>query len=44
MPKTLPAIYWRGSRVPQTAISRIGLAAALLSNLLLVILLAVVPS
>lgn len=43
MPKTLPAFYWRGSRVPQPAISRIGLAAALLSNLLLVILLAGVP-
>lgn len=43
MPKTLPAFYWRGSRVPQLAISRIGLAAALLSNLLLVILLAGVP-
>ncbi len=40
MPKTLPAIYWRGSRVSQTTITRIGLVAALLSNLLLVILLA----
>ena len=40
MPKTLPAIEWRGRRLAQAAITRIGIAAALLVNLALILLFA----
>jgi fumarate reductase subunit C len=40
MPKTLPAIYWRGAKLPQPLITRIGVAAAVIVNLLIIILLA----
>jgi fumarate reductase subunit C len=40
MPKTLPAIYWRGARLPQPLITRIGVAAAVVVNLLIVAVLA----
>jgi fumarate reductase subunit C len=44
MPKTLPAIYWRGAKLPQPVITRIGVAAAVIANLLLIILLAGIRS
>ena len=40
MPKTLPAIYWRGQPLQQATITRIGIAAAVLVNLALILLLA----
>jgi fumarate reductase subunit C len=40
MPKTLPAIYWRGAKLPQSMITRIGVAAAVAINLLIVVVLA----
>jgi fumarate reductase subunit C len=40
MPKTLPAIEWRGRRLAQATITRIGIAAALLVNLALILLFA----
>ena len=40
MPKTLPAIYWRGAKLPQPLITRIGVAAAVIVNLLIIALLA----
>ncbi len=36
MPKTLPAIHWRGAKVPQPVITRIGVAAAVVLNLLVI--------
>ena len=44
MPKTLPAIYWRGEKLSQRLITRIGLAAAVIVNLLVIILLTRVQS
>ncbi|HUV23011.1 MAG TPA: fumarate reductase subunit C [Gammaproteobacteria bacterium] len=38
MPKTLPAIYWRGAKLPQPVITRIGVCAAVIVNLLVIIL------
>jgi len=40
MPKTLPAIEWRGRRLAQATLTRIGIAAALVTNLALIALLA----
>lgn len=40
MPKTLPAIHWRGNRLAQATITRLGIVAALAVNLALVVLLA----
>jgi fumarate reductase subunit C len=40
MPKTLPAIEWRGKRLAQATITRLGIAAALAVNLALIVLLA----
>jgi fumarate reductase subunit C len=40
MPKTLPAIYWRGTKLPQAVITRIGVAAAVVVNLLVIVVLA----
>jgi len=40
MPKTLPTIYWRGSKLPQPVITRIGVAAAVIFNLLIIVVLA----
>jgi fumarate reductase subunit C len=40
MPKTLPAIEWRGRRLAQATITRIGIAAAFVVNLALILLLA----
>jgi fumarate reductase subunit C len=40
MPKTLPAIYWRGAKLPQPVITRIGVAAAVTVNLLVIVVLA----
>lgn len=44
MPKTLPTIYWRGAKLPQPLITRIGLAAAVMVNLLVIAALAGMPS
>ena len=44
MPKTLPAIYWRGEKLPQRLITHIGLAVAVVVNLLVIILLTRVQS
>ena len=44
MPKTLPAIYWRGAKLPQQLITRIGVATAVILNLLIIILLSGIPS
>jgi fumarate reductase subunit C len=44
MPKTLPAIYWRGARLPQPLITRIGVVAAIVVNLLIIAVLAGVGS
>jgi len=40
MPKTLPAIEWRGKRLKQTTITALGIAAAVAVNLALLLLLA----
>jgi len=40
MPKTLPAIEWRGRRLQQATITLIGIAAAVAVNLALILLLA----
>lgn len=40
MPKTLPAIYWRGVKLAQPVITRIGVAAAVIFNLFIIIVLA----
>lgn len=40
MPKTLPAIYWRGAKLAQPVITRAGIVAALVVNLAVVALLA----
>jgi len=40
MPKTLPAIEWRGRRLQQATITVIGIAAAVVVNLALILLLA----
>lgn len=40
MPKTLPAIEWRGRRLEQATITRLGIAAALVVNLALILLFA----
>ena len=39
MPKTLPAIYWRSAKLPQAVITRIGVAAAVIVNLLVIVVL-----
>ncbi len=39
MPKTLPSIYWRGAKLPQLVITRIGVAAAVVLNLLVIVVL-----
>ena len=44
MPKTLPAIYWRGAKLAQPVITRIGVSAAVVVNLLLIILFSGLPS
>ena len=44
MPKTLPAIYWRGAKLSQSVITRIGVAAAVVLNLLVIIVLSGIPS
>jgi fumarate reductase subunit C len=44
MPKTLPSIYWRGAKLPQPLITRIGVSAAVVVNLLVIILLSGLPS
>ena len=40
MPKTLPAIYWRGAKLEQAVITRVGIVAALVTNLAIVLVLA----
>ncbi len=44
MPKTLPAIYWRGVKIPQPVITRIGLVAAVVLNLLVIVVLTGIQS
>ena len=44
MPKTLPTIYWRGAKLPQPVITRIGVAAAVVLNLLVIVALSGIPS
>jgi len=44
MPKTLPAIYWRGSKLEQAVITRAGIVAALVTNLAIVLVLVGLPS
>jgi len=44
MPKTLPAIYWRGAKLPQLVITRIGVVAAVVLNLLVIVALSGIPS
>ena len=44
MPKTLPAIYWRGAKLPQSVITRTGVAAAVVLNLLIIIALSGITS
>lgn len=44
MPKTLPAIYRRGEKLPQPVITRIGVAAAVVVNLLIIVMLIGVQS
>lgn len=44
MPKTLPAIYWRGAKLEQKTITRAGIVAALVINLAIVLVLAGVQS
>ena len=39
MPKTLPAIYWRGAKLEQAVITRAGIVAALVTNLAIVLVL-----
>ena len=39
MPKTLPAIYWRGAKLPEAVITRVGVAAAVVLNLLVIVVL-----
>jgi fumarate reductase subunit C len=40
MPKTIPGIYWRGTRLAQPVITAIGIVAAVVVNLAIVVLLA----
>ncbi|MCP4378613.1 MAG: fumarate reductase subunit C [bacterium] len=44
MPKTLPAIYWRGTKLPQAVITRIGVSAAVVLNLLVIVVLSGIQS
>ena len=44
MPKTLPAIYWRGAKLPQPVITQIGVAAAVVLNLLVIVVLTGIQS
>jgi fumarate reductase subunit C len=44
MPKTLPPIYWRGEKLSQPVITRIGVAAAVVINLLIIVILIGVQS
>jgi fumarate reductase subunit C len=37
MPKTLPAVYWRGTKLAQTRITAIGIVAAVVVNLAIVV-------
>ena len=39
MPKTLPTLYFRGEKVPQPVITRVGVAVSVLLNLLVIIVL-----
>ena len=44
MPKTMPAIYWRGAKLPQSVITRIGVITAVVLNLLVIVVLTGIPS
>ena len=44
MPKTLPALYWRGVKLSQPTITRAGIVAALVTNLAIIALLAGIQS
>jgi fumarate reductase subunit C len=44
MPKTLPAVYWRGVKLSQPVITRVGVAAAVVLNLLVIVVLTGIQS
>ena len=44
MPKTLPPIYWHGEKLPQPLITRIGVTAAVIVNLVIIVVLIGVQS